>query len=188
MSDISSPNGGRKVFDGAEDSVKQNNHGILTVFLQLERNQTKLKAMAEAATQEFTPEQKKVFNKKLKGELAGIVKKLEEEIEKYQEDTHVVYKGWRIRKTLNQCIPATKEELEEYRRYKKAYGNKKLISFIDKVFFEDGALQVQIPEKKKTGINVKEIIKQQQDTSRELDSFIDKVFFEDGALQLENHA
>ena len=92
-----------------------------------------------AAVQNPNPEQKKVFNKKLKEEIAGIAKKLEEEIEKYQEDTQVVYKGWRIRKTLNQCIPATKEEWEKYQRDKKAYENKKQISFIDKVFFEDGA-------------------------------------------------
>ena len=110
-----------------------------------------------AAVQNLNPEQKKVFNKKLKE-----VKKLEEEIEKYQEDTHVVYKGQKIRKTLIQRIPYTKEEWEKYQRDKKAYENKKQISFIDKVFFADGA-----PDRKN------------------LISFIDKVFFEDGALQLE---
>ena len=133
--------------------------------------------MAEAM-QEKSPEQKRYSIKKLK---EGIAKKLGEEIEKYQEATHVVYKGWRIRKKLIQRIPWTKEEWEKYQRDKKAYENKKQISFIDKVFFEDGALQVQMP-KKKIGINLKEIIKQQQD------SFIDKVFFEDGALQLEKRA
>ena len=115
-----------------------------------------------AAVQNLNPEQKKVCNKKLKEGLAEMVKKLEEEIEKYQEDTHVVYKGRRIRKTLNQCIPATKEEWEEYLRDKKAHENKKQISFIDKVFFADGALD-----------------------RKNLTNFIDKVFFEDGALQLE---
>ena len=114
-----------------------------------------------AAVQNLNPEQK-VFNKKLKEGLAEMVKKLEEEIEKYQEDTHVVYKGRRIRKTLIQRIPATKEEWEEYLRDKKAYENKKQISFIDKVFFADGALD-----------------------RKNLTNFIDKVFFEDGALQLE---
>ena len=181
MSDISSPNGGRKVFDGADDSVKQNNHGILTVFFAIRAKPNKVETMAEAAaTQEWTPEQKRVFNKKLKEGLAEMLKKLEEDIKKYQEATHIEFEGKKIRKTLIQRIPATKEELEKYQRDKKAYENKKQISFIDKVFFEDGALQ--IPEKKKTGINVKEIRKQQQD------SFIDKVFFEDGALQLENQA
>ena len=100
-----------------------------------------------AAVQNPNPEQKKVFNKKLKEGLAEMVKKLEEEIEKYQEDTHVVYKGQKIRKTLIQRIPYTKEEWEKYQRDKKAYENKKQISFIDKVFFADGALQVH--QKKK---------------------------------------
>ena len=117
--------------------------------------------MAEiaAAVQNLNPEQKKLFNQKPKEAIAEIAKKLEEEIEKYQEDTHVVYKGRRIRKTLNQCIPATKEEWEEYLRDKASKGSKKQISFIDKVFFEDGALD-----------------------RKNLTNFIDKVFFEDGAL------
>ena len=134
--------------------------------------------------QNLNPGQKRSLIKKLQLEIA---KKLEEEIKKYQEATHIEFEGKKIRKTLIQRIPATKEELEKYQRDKKAYGNKKLNSFIDKVFFEDGALQVQMP-KEKIGINLKEIIKQQQDKSRDLNSFIDKVFFEDGALQLENHA
>ena len=112
-----------------------------------------------AAVQNLNPEQKKVSNKKLK---EGQAKKLEEEIEKYQEDTHVVYKGQKIRKTLIQRIPWTKEEWEKYQRDKKAYENKKQISFIDKVFFADGALD-----------------------RKNLINFIDKVFFEDGGLQLE---
>ena len=118
-------------------------------------------------------------NKKLK---EGIVEKVEEAIKKYQEAEYIEFEGQKIRKTLIQRIPWTKEEREEYQRYKKAYENKKLISFIDKVFFEDGALQMP---KEKIGINLKEIIKQQQDKSRDLNSFIDKVFFEDGGLQLE---
>ena len=113
-----------------------------------------------------------------------MVKKLEEEIEKYQEAEYIEFEGHKIRKTLTQRIPATKEDREEYQRYKASRGSKKQISFIDKVFFEDGALQMP---KEKKGINLKEI-KQQQYKSRELDSFIDKVFFEDGGLQLENHA
>ena len=145
-------------------------------FLQLERNRTKLKAMAEA----LTPGQKRSLIKKLQLE---IMKKLEEDIKKHQEAEYIEFEGHKIRKTLTQRIPATKEELEKYQRDKKAYGNKKQISYIDKVFFEDGALQMP-PPKPKEKLNLKEI-KQQQDKSRELDSFIDKVFFEDGALQLE---
>ena len=131
----------------------------------------------------LTPGQKRSVIKKLQVE---IMKKLEEDIKKYQESKYIEIDGMKIKKCLTQRIPATKEELEKYQRDKKAYGNKKQISFIDKVFFEDGGLQVQKP-KEKTGINLKEIIKQQQDKSRELNSFIDKVFFEDGALQLEKH-
>ena len=123
--------------------------------------------MAEitAAAQNLNPEQKKVFNKKLKEGIAEIAKKLEKEIEKYQEDTHIEFKGQKIRKTLIQRIPYTKEEWEKYQRDKATRDNKKQISFIDKVFFEDGALD-----------------------RKNLTNFIDKVFFEDGALQLEKRA
>ena len=139
-----------------------------------------------AAVQNLNHEQKKLFNKKLEEGIAEIVKQLEEDIKKHQEAEYIEFEGRRIRKTLIQRAPYTKEakeEWEEYLRRKKAYENKKLNSFIDKVFFEDGALQMPKPKEKK-GINLKEI-KQQQDKSRDLDSYIDKVFFEDGALQLE---
>ena len=129
-----------------------------------------------------TPGRIRALIKRMQVELA---KKLEEDIKKHQEAEYIEIDGMKIKKCLTQRIPATKEELEKYQRDKKAYGNKKQISFIDKVFFEDGALQVQMP-KEKIGINQKEIIKQQQDKSRELNSYIDKVFFEEGALQLEN--
>ena len=98
----------------------------------------------------------------MKEGIAGIAKKLEEDIKKHQEATHIEFKGQKIWKTLIQRIPYTKEEWEKYLRDKKAYENKKQISFIDKVFFEDGALD-----------------------RKNLTNFIDKVFFEDGALQLE---
>ena len=137
--------------------------------------------MAEAAAiQKLAPGQKRSLIKKLQLEIA---KKLEEDIKKHEEAEYIEFEGGRVRKTLIQRIPATKEEWEEYQRDKKAYENKKQISFIDKVFFEDGALQMPMPKEKK-GINLKEI-KKQQDKSSELNSFIDKVFFEDGALQLE---
>ena len=136
MSDIRSPNGGRKVYDGAEDSVKQNNHGILTVFFAIRPKPNKVETMAEAAaTQEWTPEQKRVFNEKLREWQA---KRLEEDIERYQKATYIVVKGKKIRKTLTQRIPWTKEERK-----------KELDSYIDKVFFEDGALQMPMPKEKK---------------------------------------
>ena len=129
-----------------------------------------------------TPGRIRALIKKMQVEMA---EKLEEDIKKHQESEYIEIDGMKIKKCLTQRIPGTKEELEKYQRDKKAYGNKKQISFIDKVFFEDGALQMPMPKEKK-GINLKEI-KQQQNKSRELNSYIDKVFFEDGALQLEKH-
>ena len=135
--------------------------------------------MAEAAAiQNLNPGQKRSFIKKLQLE---IMKKLEEDIKKHEEAEYIEFEGGRVRKTLIQRIPATKEEREKYQRDKKAYENKKQISFIDKVFFEDGALKADLPkEKKSCAISLKGMNK-----SRDLASFIDKVFFEDGALQLE---
>ena len=126
----------------------------------------------------LTPGQKRSLIKKLQLE---IMKKLEEDIKKHQESEFIEFEGHKIRKTLTQRIPGTKEEWEKYQRDKKVYGNKKRISFIDKVFFEDGALKADLPkEKKNCPINLKE-----KNKNGDLDSFIDKVFFEDGALQLE---
>ena len=135
--------------------------------------------MAEAV-QNLNPEQKKEFNKRLKEEIAKKLEELQEEIEKRQEATHIEIDGMKIKKCLNQRIPPTKEQLEEFMRRKKAKKKKtsfidkgretKLNSFIDKVFYEDGALQMP----------------KEMNKNRDLASFIDKVFFEDGALQLEN--
>ena len=142
----------------------------------------KVERMAEAAaTQNLNSGRIRALIKRMQVELA---KKLEEDIKKHQEAEYIEIDGMKIKKCLTQRIPATKEEREKYQRDKKAYENKKQISFIDKVFFEDGALEDLPKEKKNCAINLKEI-KQQQDKSSELNSFIDKVFFEDGALQLE---
>ena len=118
--------------------------------------------------------------KRMQVELA---KKLEEDIKKHQEAEYIEIDGMKIKKCLTQRIPATKEELEKYQRDKKAYENKKRISFIDKVFFEDGALEDLPKEKKSCAISQKEMNK-----NGDVASYIDKVFFEDGALQLENQA
>ena len=91
----------------------------------------------------LTPEQKKLFNKKLAEIMAEAAEKLEEEIKKYQEDPYVYIDGKRIKKRLNQCIPYTEEEWAEYQRDKASKDRKQLINFIDKVFFEDGALQLE---------------------------------------------
>ena len=93
--------------------------------------------------QKLTPEQQKLFNKKLAEAIAEAAKKFEEEIKKYQEDPYVYIDGMKIKKTLNQCIPYTEEKWAEYQRDKAARDNKQLISFIDKVFFEDGGLQLE---------------------------------------------
>ena len=134
--------------------------------------------MAEAAaTQNLNSGRIRALIKRMQVELA---KKLEEDIKKHQEAEYIEIDGMKIKKCLTQRIPATKEELEKYQRDKKAYGNKKRISFIDKVFFEDGALADLAKEKKSCAISQKEMNK-----NSDLASFIDKVFFEDGALQLE---
>ena len=49
--------------------------------------------------------------------------------------------GKRLKKVLIQCKPYTDEKWAEYLRDKADRDNKQLISFIDKVFFEDGGLQ-----------------------------------------------
>ena len=88
----------------------------------------------------LTPEQKKLFNKKLAEVMVVAAEKFEEEIKKYQEDPYMHFNGKRIKKHLNQCIPYTVEEWEEYKRDKADRDNKQLTNYIDKVFFEDGAL------------------------------------------------
>ena len=103
--------------------------------------------------QKLTPEQKKLFNKKLAEVIAVAAKKFKEEIKKYQEDPYVHFKGKRIKKCLNQCIPYTEEAWEKYQRDKASKGRKDLINFIDKVFFEDGALQLEKHTNKLTTIN-----------------------------------
>ena len=91
----------------------------------------------------LTPEQKKLFNKKLAEAIAAAAKKFGQEIEKYQKDPYVHFNGKKIQKTLKQCIPYTAEGWAEYQQDKADRDNKQLISFIDKVFFEDGGLQLE---------------------------------------------
>ena len=85
----------------------------------------------------------KLLNKKLADIMAEAAKKFEEEIKKHQEDPYVYIDGMKIKKTLNQCIPYTDEAWAEYLRDKASKDRKQLINFIDKVFFEDGALQLE---------------------------------------------
>ena len=95
------------------------------------------------AIQNSHPCKKSFLIKKLVEVIAGAAKKLEEEIKKYQEDPYVHVNGKKIKKTLNQCIPYTGEEWEKEMEKRKGYKNRQLINFIDKVFFEDRALQLE---------------------------------------------
>ena len=79
---------------------------------------------------------KKLNIKNLKEVIAEIVKK-------YKESPHIIVKGQKVRKTLKQYIPYTAEEWEEWEKRKGYKDQKALANFIDKVFFEDGALQLE---------------------------------------------
>ena len=62
-------------------------------------------------------------------------------VKKYEESPHIIVKGQKVRKTLKQYIPYTAEEWEKEMEKQKGYKDQKaLANFIDKVFFEDGAL------------------------------------------------
>ena len=81
-------------------------------------------------------QEKKLNIKNLKEVIAEIVKK-------YEESPHIIVKGQKVRKTLKQYIPYTVEEWEEWEKRKGYKDQKALANFIDKVFFEDGALQLE---------------------------------------------
>ena len=85
--------------------------------------------------------------KNLKEVIAEIVKK-------YEESPHIIVKGQKVRKTLKQHIPYTVEEWEKEMEKRKGYKDQKaLTNFIDRVFFEDGALQLEKHTNKLTTIN-----------------------------------
>ena len=84
--------------------------------------------------QKPTPDQKKLNIKNLKEVIAEIVKK-------YEESPHIIVKGKKLQKNLKQCIPYTAEEWEKEMEKQQRYKDRKhLTNYIDKVFFEDGAL------------------------------------------------
>ena len=65
-------------------------------------------------------------------------------VKKYEESPHIIVKGQKVRKTLKQYIPYKAEEWEKEMEKRKGYKDQKaLANFIDKVFFEDGALQLE---------------------------------------------
>ena len=107
-------------------------------------------------------------------------------IQQEQETEYAWIGGMIIKKCLNQRIPYTDEEWAKEMEKQKRYKNRELASIIDKVFFEDGALQM--PKGKKKGFTPstaeeweKEMEKQQQYKDRQLANYIDKVLFKDVA-------
>ena len=75
--------------------------------------------------------------------LKNLKEVIEELVKKYEEDPYVYFNGKKIRKTLRQFNPYTVEEWEEWEKRKGYKDQKALANFIDKVFFEDGALQLE---------------------------------------------
>ena len=67
---------------------------------------------------------------------------LEMMINEEQERKHVWIGEMKIKKYLNQCIPYTGEQWGKEMEKQKRYKDRKLINYIDKVFFEDGAQQM----------------------------------------------
>ena len=101
---------------------------------------------------------------------------LETLINEEQERKHVFIGEMKIKKHLNQCIPYTAEkwgkELEKQKRYK----NKHLINYIDKVFFEDGALQMSKGCNQSTAEQWEEEMEEQKrHKDRQLANYIDRV-------------
>ena len=138
--------------------MDQHNHSVTCICKliffcpHLEKSGSKLSNMDIAESmQKLTPEQQKLFIKKLAEAIAAAAKKFGQEIEKYQKDPYVHFNGMKIKKTLKQCIPYTEEQWEKVMEKQRMYKNKQLINFIDKVFFEDGA--VQFKETRHKGIN-----------------------------------
>ena len=108
--------------------------------------------------QKLTPEQKKLFNKKLAEAIAAAAKKFGQEIEKYQKDPYVHFNGKKIQKTLKQCIPYTAEGWAEYQQDKADRDNKQLISFIDKVFFRRRRAAIRETRHKEINMDTLELI------------------------------
>ena len=93
------------------------------------------------AMQKPTPAQKKLYVKNLK-------EVIEELVKKYEEAPYVFFKGKKLQKNLRQFIPYTEEEwkkeMDKKQEWRKtAKDRENLSNFIDKVFFEDGALHLE---------------------------------------------
>ena len=101
---------------------------------------------------------------------------LERLIEEEQERKFAWIGEMMIKKHLNQCIPYTAEEWEKEMEKQKRYKNRQLINYIDKVFFEDEALQMSKGCNQSTAEQwEEEMEKQQQYKDRQLANYIDSV-------------
>ena len=105
---------------------------------------------------------------------------LEAMINEEQERKFVWIGEMMIKKHQNQRIPYTEEEWGKEMEKQKRYKNRQLINYIDKVFFDDGALQMS--KEKEKGRNQsteeqweEEIEKQKRYKDRQLVNYIDRV-------------
>ena len=96
-----------------------------------------------------------------------------------EQERKFVWTGeMKIKKHLNQCIPYTAEKWGKEMEKQKRYKNRPLINYIDKVFFEDGALQMSKGCNQSTAEQwEEEMEKQQQYKDRQLANYIDKILF-----------
>ena len=102
--------------------------------------------ITEAIQRRLTPDAAKAFLiKKLVEVIAAAAKKLGQEIEKYQERSLCARQWKENKEDPNPMYPIHggkmgKRQCEKRKGYR---NNRQLINFIDKVFFEDGALQLE---------------------------------------------
>ena len=94
-----------------------------------------------------------------------------------QERKHVFIGEMIIKKYLNQCIPYTAEKWAKEMEKQKQYKNRKLINYIDKVFFEDGALQMSKERGNHSTAEQweEEMEEQKRHKDRQLPNYIDRV-------------
>ena len=98
-------------------------------------------------------------------------------INQEQERKHVFIGEMIIKKHLNQRIPYTEEEWGKEMEKQKRYKNRQLINYIDKVFFEEGALQMSKERGNQSTEEQweEEMEKQKRYKERQLANYIDRV-------------
>ena len=101
---------------------------------------------------------------------------LEMLINEEQERKFVWIGEMMIKKNLNQCIPYTAEKWEKEMEKQKRYKNRQLINYIDKVFFDDGALQMSKGRNQSTAEQWEEEMEEQKRyKDRQLANYIESV-------------